>query len=592
LSAPPNTHDEKTEIIYGSENTISKGLEFLSEARETFDNCIDYAGPSALVSTKAMWDGVVKLKKRGVRIRFITEITKGNIGYCKQIMQIAELRHLEGVKGNFGIVDKTHYGAIARVQENLPLPVWIHSTIKSFIEQQQYFFDMLWNKAIPAEQKIKEIEEGIEPEAIETVRDPVEIQKIGHDLIKSAKKEILIIFSTANAFYRQDKAGVVDLLRQAVANSPSINIRILTPVNELIRKETMQKLSNIKVLRQRQQQEQEQNQIDDVNNVIGVRHIEPSMQTRVTVLVIDKKYCLIVELKDDSKDSSYEAIGLATYSNSKPTVLSYASIFESLWMQSELYRQLREVNEQLRANDIIQKEFINIAAHELRNPIQPILSLTEIVRRKENDSQQKELLGIVVRNAQKLKQLTEDVLDVAKIENNSLQLKKEEFDLKDLAVHIVQDYENQISTNNNIKIKLVCEQNEDNARAVGLVHADKYRINQVMSNLVSNAIRFTREGGTISIKIKTDNNTDKTIIVSVKDTGTGIDPEIMPRLFSKFATKSDTGTGIGLGLYISKSIVEAHGGKIWAENNSEGKGATFSFSLPAVRKLDNIRIAH
>ena len=156
----------------------------------------------------------------------------------------------------------------------------------------------------------------------------------------------------------------------------------------------------------------------------------------------------------------------------------------------------------------------------------------------------------------------------------------------------MQDYKNQITASDNRKIKLVCEQNEDNARAVGLVHADKYRINQVMSNLVSNAIRFTREGGTISIKIKTDNNTDKTIIVSVKDTGTGIDPEIMPRLFSKFATKSDTGTGIGLGLYISKSIVEAHGGKIWAENNSEGKGATFSFSLPAVRKLDNIRIVH
>ena len=339
----------------------------------------------------------------------------------------------------------------------------------------------------------------------------------------------------------------------------------------------MQKLSNVKVLRQRQQQEQEQNQIDDVNNVIGIRHIEPSMQTRVTVLITDRKYCLAVELKDDSKDNSYQAIGLATYSNSKPTVLSYASIFESLWMQSALYRQLREANEQLRANDIIQKEFINIAAHELRNPIQPILSLTELVRRKENDSQQKELLDIIARNAQKLKQLTDDVLDVTRIESNSLQLKKEEFDLMDLVVHAVQDYENQISANNNIKVKLVCRQNEeehniakDNTKLAAVVHADKYRINQVVSNLVNNSVKFTKEGGTISVMLRktSDSNNKGEIVVSIKDTGTGIDAEIMPRLFSKFATKSVTGSGIGLGLYISKRIVEAHGGKIWAENNS------------------------
>jgi signal transduction histidine kinase len=599
LAAPPNTHDEKTEIIYGTENTISKGLEFLSEAKETFDNCIDYAGPSALVETKAMWEGVIKLKKRGVRIRFITQITKENIAYCKQIMQIAELRHLEGVKGNFAILDKTHYGGIATVQEKLPLPVWIHSTIKSFIEQQQYFFDMLWSKAIPAEQKIKEIEEGIEPEAIETIRDPIETQKIGNALIKSAKKEILIIFSTANAFYRQDKAGTVDLLIQTAASSPSIKIRILTPVNEIIRNETMQKLSNVKVLRR--QQRQEQNQIDDVDDPVAILHIEPSMQTRVTVLIVDRNYSLIVELKDDSKDNSNEAIGLATYSNSKPTVLSYASIFESLWMQSELQRQLRKANEQLKVHHKMQKEFINIAAHELRNPIQPILSLTGIASKNEKDTEQKELLDIVVRNARKLKQLTEDVLDVTRIESNSLQLNKEEFDLKDLVIRTIQDYKNQIiaattttTTTTDNKIRLVYDHYDDQQSSSSgnikdnnnneekiLVQADKHRINQVISNLISNSIKFTKDEGTISIKVTPNDYNSNAITVSVKDTGTGIDSEIMPRLFTKFATKSDTGTG--LGLFISKSIIEAHGGRIWAENNKDSKGATFSFSLPLKR---------
>ena len=307
MAAPPNTHDEKTEIIYGTENTISKGLEFLSEAKETFDNCIDYAGPSALVETKAMWEGVIKLKKRGVSIRFITQITKENIAYCKQIMEVAELRHLEGVKGNFAILDKTHYGGIATVQEKLPLPVWIHSTIKSFIEQQQYFFDMLWSKAIPAEQKIKEIEEGVEPEVIETIRDPVQIQKIGHDIIKSAKSEILIIFSTANAFYRQDKAGTVDLLKQTAAQNPNIKIRILMPINDLIIKEEGEEIIQERLFEIKTKQ---LGQVQDID----IRHIEPSMQTKVTVLIVDRNYSLIVELKDDTKDNSYEAMGLATYS--------------------------------------------------------------------------------------------------------------------------------------------------------------------------------------------------------------------------------------------------------------------------------------
>ena len=149
----------------------------------------------------------------------------------------------------------------------------------------------------------------------------------------------------------------------------------------------------------------------------------------------------------------------------------------------------------------------------------------------------------------------------------------------------MQDYKNQISTDNNIKIKLICEQNEEaeaNAKLGTVVLADKYRINQVVSNLINNSIRFTEQGGTIYVIIrKTSKNSKSEITVSIKDTGTGIDPEIMPRLFSKFATKSNTGTGIGLGLYISKSIIEAHDGRIWAENNSDGKGgATFSFSLP------------
>ena len=287
---------------------------------------------------------------------------------------------------------------------------------------------------------------------------------------------------------------------------------------------------------------------------------------------------LVIELKDDLKDRFSEAVGFAIYSNSRSTVLSYVSILESFWIQTEMYKKVKETEQ-------MQKEFINVAAHELRNPIQPILSLTDIVRTNERDLKQKELLDIILRNAKKLKQLTEDVLDVTRIESNSLQLNKEEFDLNELVTHIIRDYQNQLASDN--KIKLVYDDHhdeeqyaKDNARV--LIKADKHRINQVISNLVSNSAKFTNEEGIISIKIKTDDD-DKAITVSVKDTGSGISPQILPRLFTKFATKSDTGTGLVLGLFISKSIIEAHGGRIWAENNKNTRGATFYFSLPLSR---------
>jgi signal transduction histidine kinase len=178
-----------------------------------------------------------------------------------------------------------------------------------------------------------------------------------------------------------------------------------------------------------------------------------------------------------------------------------------------------------------------------------------------------------------LQRLTEDILDVARIESQTLTLKKSQFNLKELILNVIADYKSQKGS----KVKLVfasLSSNKNNDDI--LVYGDVGRINEVISNLVSNAVKFTEgRGNTVYItteKIKKNNDHQKEVIIKVKDTGAGIDAEIMPRLFSKFATKSETGTG--LGLFISKSIIEAHGGRIWAKNNTDGKGATFSFSLP------------
>ena len=289
-------------------------------------------------------------------------------------------------------------------------------------------------------------------------------------------------------------------------------------------------------------------------------------------MVVDKKYSLVVELKDDTKENSSQAIGLASYSNSKSTVLSFSSIFDSLWKQVDLC-------EKVKLHDMLQKDYVNITAHELRTPIQPILVLSEILRDKVIDNEGIEMADIVNRNANRLQQLTEEILDITKIETHSLEVNKSQFDLNNLIRIIVEDYRKGI---NEPHLRLKTELNKNNF----VVQADKGRITQVINNLLNNAIRFTTKGSIIITseikkekKNQSKHNLLKFAIVSVKDYGIGIDSEIFPRIFEKFATKSSGGTG--LGLYISKSIVEAHGGKIWAQNNQGGeKGATFAFSLP------------
>ena len=229
----------------------------------------------------------------------------------------------------------------------------------------------------------------------------------------------------------------------------------------------------------------------------------------------------------------------------------------------------------LKIQDKIQKEFVNVAAHELRTPIQPIIGMSEILYSRIEDKEQKKLLESIIRNAKRLKRLTNDILDVAKIESGSLQIKKERFNLDEIISSLIAQYKTSIKEidTNNVNLLYLAENRNF------IIDGDKEKIYQVLDNLLCNAIKFTKGVPCANITIitkKHDNN--DTIIVNVKDTGTGIDKEILPRLFTKFATKSEDGTG--LGLYISKNIIKAHDGKIRAENNSDGKGAIFRFTLP------------
>jgi two-component system, OmpR family, sensor histidine kinase VicK len=670
-------------------------------------------------------------KNRGVKLRFITEISKENIHFCKEIMsgkKIGELRHLDGVKGNFGLTD-TEYISTSKINNEsekksttttrMPFKHGIYSNVTEDIQQQQYIFETLWGKAIPAEQKIgeieqgltpfstkilnkadeivkqtkyvtdtsnwmtvcssfdalkvcyniifdslknvlnktkarqhkgikwigkidnddieiiklfldlgmeirhsrsviplnfsvtdkevltsvdkneedeiiqglvvsnepayiqhfgslfeeiwkdgidaidriKEIEEGIEPSNIDLVNNTKEAVNRSVNMLKSARKEILILFATSNAFHRYLQNSKLQLLKQ-LAEQYGIRIRILVPSHEVL-----ERLSNLMIILRQAE----------------IRSIDNILQSRISIFVVDRKECMIAELKDDSKDSSEDALGLATFSQSKSIVLSYASIFESLWKQTEMY-------EGLKSHDKIQGEFINIAAHELRTPIMPILGVLELMKDERNMNNKmtkdiievkEEYINIMNRNARRLDKLASDILDITKIESNAFKMNKEPFDLADSISNIVDDFKkDHISSSswNDKKTRLLLYEQNQNAPSVNVL-ADKNRLIQVIYNLLINAFKFTKEGDTILVNLEKEEG--KQIVVKVKDTGTGIDPDISSKLFTKFATKSFQ--GIGLGLYISRSIVEAHNGKIWAENNSDGKGATFTFSLPMIK---------
>ena len=585
-SANAPSTSEKTEVIYGSDKTTKAILE-LKSAEFSMNKCADHTWPSVAMGVEVYKKGLSELKPRKVRFRAITDITRDNVKHCKELVQIAELRHLDGIKGNFGISEKA-YTASATLREAALLQQVIYSNVKAILEQQQYVFETLWNKAISAEEKIREIEQGLEPDIIEVIQNPAKTAKLYLDLIRNAAREILLIFPTTNAITRQNSVGALQLLKDA-AEQNKVNVRLLMPSigesdnnamalsnPDYTSKTSVTDYSNIKRLLLS----------DALSNNIDIRHIKKASETKATILIVDRRYSLVIELRDDNESSFEQAIGFSTYSTSRPGVLSYISIFESLWVQTELYEQLTQsnehlalANEQLKIHDRMQREFINIASHEMKTPTQAILGMSGLL--KYYPERKDELIEIIQRNAKRLQALTSDILDVTRIESQTLKLEKERFNIFDLVSEVVDDHRERIKDSSNKNIELSYDSDEDGKRRI-FVEADRGRITQVLTNLLNNALKFTDEGQiTVSTYQNNDSNDNKDeITVRVVDTGSGIDNGIYPKIFSKFATKSHQGTG--LGLFISKSIIEAHGGRIWAKNNTDGRGATFIFTIPII----------
>jgi signal transduction histidine kinase len=540
LAAQASPNIERTEVFYGSEDAMKILLQSMRNVKKEAVTCSDARSAGFSMTVEPVRQGFIDFKKRGVKIRSITEITKENLEYCKELENYVQLRHLDGLRGNFA-VSETEYVATAILNEKEPVTQTIYSNAKVILEQHRYFFETLWNKAIPAEQRIRELEEGVEREFVEVITDGV---RLIVEFAKSVKREAQLILPQPMTMERAGKLGMWDLLIEAANNGAQIQvISPITKNNEHLANEIAARAPSIKIL--------------------------PGPISAAGMFIADNKRYFRAEDKDPQASEAADAISVMIYSNNTSGVKSFRSLFEILWQQLEMY-------EELNAHYAMQREFINIAAHELRTPIQALLGINDLIEAKVDSSKEKVELSradieMMIRNVTRLERLSANILDASRIESKTLKLNKEVFDLNQKVLQVIDDVKMSIRGGRN-EIKIFSNAMIDKLE----VYADKSRVFQVLSNLIRNSIRFSNEeGATITVNI---GKKEGYAVVEVRDNGRGIDPEIMPRLFTKFATKSYQ--GVGLGLFISKSIVEAHGGKIWAENNSDGRGATFNFILP------------
>ena len=400
--------------------------------------------------------------------------------------------------------------------------------------------------------RIREIQEGRESEFLEVIQDAQKARDIYVDLARSIDNEGLLLFANSMAMVRADRLGIVDYLIRA--SNKEASIKIICPITE----------ENIQIIKK-------------ISEKAPCIRILNGGNSQSGLFIVNNAEFIRFEIKEVLAEDFTEAVGFIIYSNTKVSVYSSRSFFELLWNERLQYEKLKEADE-------MKSEVINLLAHELRTPIQPILSMIDIIRSDMKDSNHKELLDTILRNAKRLQRLTDNILDVSKIERGSLDLRQECFNLKDVITNNLDDtivLRNNLSNNINERTSVrVYYQPQDS-----FVEGDKDRISQVVYILLNNAVKLSKDGSNFTVNSKVE---DSKIVVSVKDTGQGIDPEILPKLFSKFEAKSFSGSG--LGLYICKNIIEAHGGKMWAQNNNiiNGEsGATFYFSLPVLNVHQN-----
>jgi two-component system sensor histidine kinase VicK len=577
------------------------------------------------------------------RYRYIIEITKENIDYCKELMKIFELRHLDNLKGNFVLYENKYSFISTNIKyqlggnkkeeydNNAELSIVNISSTES-VNQQQELFDTFWNNSLPADKKIRELEKERKksfdarcndfnkenlatPESfdnddidniIQITMDNKRIKSLLMSGLYSAKSEILLTIGLLVHFRYFWKIGLHEGLKQAIEKGVRMIILYPEDGNSDITKKDVTNLVSTA---------EENVHLRGVSGPIG------------TVIIIDNAKIILIDNEKGNKSTNNDIIGL--YSNNKSVVSNFGSLFDTLLNEKQVLdyaietkiqlessnKQLKESNQRLKTNSEEQREFVNLAAHEIRTPTQAILGYIELLQDSDiKDVSNLNYLNSIERNANRLARLVEDLTYVSKIESNNVVLLKEKTNLKNLIEFVIKDFKIDLQRRSreskrkgderylkNIDILSSCNVHEnENLPTVFEVIIDPIKIIQVLSNLINNSLHSIYNdnsnselnGNSVRIIITKITNTDITesdnnnshpdlenkLLITIRDTGKGIEPKLFPRLFEKFVTNSSSGTG--LGLYITKAIIEAHGGRIWAENNTNEKGATFRFTLP------------
>jgi two-component system sensor histidine kinase VicK len=545
----------KTEILYGPESAVSRGASFMARAKKRMDLCYGKKAPSIVIEVDAYRNGYREMRARGGKIRIITEITRENIAYCKRLEEIVdELRHRDGVEGGMAVSEGEYMATTAEFQEGKPLTQVIYSNASVLVAQQQYIFDSIWSSAIPARAKYAEIEDGIEPQVTHIIARADELYDRLYSLVESANHQVLVMSSDSDILLSHNIAQEL-ARRLKEASSKGLDIRVLIPsLKDPSAKQVADRMKTAAGPR------------------VNIGTLREDVGKNITIAVADKKKVVFGVLGDKSSASQQQKEGqqgeLGIYSNNNSIASSYSLLIESLWTHIETYRKLQELDE-------LKEEFVNIAAHELRTPVLPIMLTAESLA--DDATVDGEKIDIILRNAARLNRLTNQILDISRLESNTFKLRKDPADM----LMIIRDVVSNPAFHANPAIRIVtksCLGNEEERKKIAKICFDKDRITEVLSNILDNAVKFTANGGTITVSVRTEGDS---LLVEVSDTGTGIDMSIRDRLFTKFATKSTTQLkGTGLGLYLCKKVIEAHGGRIWAKNNDDGKGATFGFTLP------------
>ncbi len=712
----------KSEILYGAENAVGKGALFMKNTKTRMDITFDKNAPSIVVQLPAYYECYKDIIRRGAKIRCITEVTAENVLSCKKLLNmVTELRHLPGLKGGIA-VNESEYMATTVLKTAKPLTEVIYSDVDEVVAQGLYTFKSLWRNAIPAIQRIKEIERGIEPIFTKTLQDDEEIKDTIFKIIKESKfllvcspiggiqishtqfldinrkilraynagkhdgikwvtsindmKDVNIVnlfskygmrirhtldrpsihFVVSDKFFASTTEKMIDgqmisnllfsndplylehfstifnntwknsmllkyrlkeikdtnLFKSRVILNPQTSFKLTNQLYASAKKEILILLPSVNgLLRLINSGNLEKlNEIGSkglsvkiliiqshkINHFKDIKFEYPEIEFRTPqfhfpimsrITIVDRTKTIILNIKDDSKTKIPQATGITTIIEGESTASSYTAIFDTLWKQSETVEKLKKINKQLQSHEKMQKEYIDIIAHELRSPIQPIIGLTEYVREKLKDKKQIELLDSVIASGQKLNTLTESILEVSRIEDHLFSLKEEKFNLNELLLGIIRVFEKILKRNRkNIKFNFI------DSEMQYIILGDRNRLEQVISNLIHNSIKSISrkyremDDGKILIKlekkklfsnIKSNHDEENVINIVIEDNGEGIEPAILPKLFTKFTKSSD---GNGLGLYISMKIIEAHGGKIWATNMRNRKGAKISISLP------------